>query len=360
MLANAYFCRALICEKNGEFEQAVDDFKAAIDCSDQKHAEAFFRLARVREKQGLERTPDQGPQDPGPLDDFDAAIELVQDVPERASCFRRYCLHRGNFNVVNKRYEDGIDDFTAVMGAGKRPDLTSSDDTIGIDACMARGQARLELAAFKDKNEADLLDKAIHDFTNVIRANSRCSLAFKSRADAYRALRDDTQAKQDYERSIVLKSDGSRAFFKRALDRGGAQPQEAIADLSEAIRRDRNFTDAYYNRGLLWQTMAAELENAVQDFLDVLKREPGHVYARFQLGRVYGMLAETFASRTEQSREYRNKEIEAYSTLIKQGNDLYFVRKARETAYLELGKNRWHSAKKDSRKAKQLKPDLLP
>jgi len=165
-------------------------------------------------------------------------------------------------------------------------------------------------------------------------------------------------AKENYERAIALEPRFPQAFFRRALHRRQSHPLEAIQDLTEAIRLDPKFIEAYYNRGLLRQSFATDLEEAEKDFKKALELDAGHVYARYQLGRVYGMLAQTFAGDAAKYRNYRGEEIKQYTKLIKDGHELYFVLVARAEAYRDIGEK--DEAIQDMKKAQRLKPALLP
>jgi len=60
-------------------------------------------------------------------------------------------------------------------------------------------------------------------------------------------------------------------------------PNDAEKEFGRAIRADRNFYPAYYNRAQL-RAGQGDFSGARQDFLATVKHKPGHAEALFQLG----------------------------------------------------------------------------
>jgi tetratricopeptide (TPR) repeat protein len=117
------------------------------------------------------------------------------------------------------------------------------------------------------------LSKAIEDYTRVLQENPQATDAYLLRGSAQLASGALTAAAADYTRAIELAPDEAKAkaYYSRGVvhDRMN-QAREAIADFTEALRRNPEYVAALFARGQLYQQLG-QPEEAVRDFEQVLK-----------------------------------------------------------------------------------------
>jgi len=87
-------------------------------------------------------------------------------------------------------------------------------------------------------------------------------------------------------------------------------PNDAEKEFGRAIRADRNFYPAYYNRAQL-RAGQGDFFGARQDFLTTVRQKPGHAEALFQLG-----LMEEQHQNEEQAIKYYTKAITINHSLL--------------------------------------------
>jgi tetratricopeptide (TPR) repeat protein len=122
--------------------------------------------------------------------------------------------------------------------------------------------------------------KAIQDFTQAIRLDPGRPELFRARAEASVHAGDYAQAVADYSEVIRLAADAA-AFSDRSLAYlATGECDRAIADATEAIRRDPRFAKAYFNRGSAYGT-EGRYDLAVADFSKAIELDPNepHYYA---------------------------------------------------------------------------------
>jgi len=112
-------------------------------------------------------------------------------------------------------------------------------------------------AAFYQKRADDYLavgeyDRAIADYSEVVRLNPQDAVAFYSRGFAYHYKADRDRAFADYKTALELKPELASqpmlqcVFYKSAK---GESPDKAIEDCSKTINTSANFALAYFIRG---------------------------------------------------------------------------------------------------------------
>lgn len=85
-------------------------------------------------------------------------------------------------------------------------------------------------------------------------------------------------------------NDTARLLLTQAQDKAGAGDLDgAITDLTEAIRLDPDFADAYFQRGLLYVEML-DHDGVIADFSEVIHRDPQNALAYFYRGNAYNEL----------------------------------------------------------------------
>ncbi len=127
------------------------------------------------------------------------------------------------------------------------------------------------------------MDKAIGDWSEVIRLSPTNSEAYRNRGIA-RALKGDTEAAlRDYSQAIRLSPGDARAYNNRgALYRRHGRVDEAFADLNQALNLSPDFASAIYNRGLCYYK-EGKMARAVDDFTKAIRLSPpGEAAKAFQ------------------------------------------------------------------------------
>lgn len=144
---------------------------------------------------------------------------------------------------------------------------------------------------WREKRE---IDNAIVDFTEAIRINPqpRSDTAasgninvYTNRGLAWQAKEELDRALADFDEAIKLDARDVGAWYRRAEVRiQKEQDEQAIADLTVVVGLDPTIADAWYRRGhLLFRRYVSQsewirkedLDRAIEDFGEVIRREPG-------------------------------------------------------------------------------------
>jgi tetratricopeptide (TPR) repeat protein len=117
-------------------------------------------------------------------------------------------------------------------------------------------------------------DKAIADYTEVIRLDPRNVYALYNRGRSYQNKEDYDRAIADYTVVIRLNPQDAFAFYHRGyVYQSKKRYDRAIADYSVVIWLDPQDADAFSNRGHAYQSMK-EYDRAIADFTDALRLDP--------------------------------------------------------------------------------------
>ncbi len=128
----------------------------------------------------------------------------------------------------------------------------------------------------EDKQRAHLA-RAIRDFSEAIRLDSKCAFALKLRGNAWRLMKEFDKALIDYNFAIELDSTESQYY----LERGRAWWQmgefaNAVADYDEAVRLDPE--EGLEARGDAWLILRA-YDRAINDYAAAIRfADPGRGY----------------------------------------------------------------------------------
>ncbi len=117
-------------------------------------------------------------------------------------------------------------------------------------------------------------DRALDEFTSVLRANPNDGRALLSRGILWLETRQYDKAIADFDAAagldpedVVVLYNRSYAWFKNHAG------DKAMADLDEAIRLDPKYAAAFYCRGNLWY-MKEEYDKAVAEFDEAVRIDP--------------------------------------------------------------------------------------
>ncbi|MFC1478962.1 fused MFS/spermidine synthase [Planctomycetota bacterium] len=129
----------------------------------------------------------------------------------------------------------------------------------------------------KDEN-----DKAVDDFTSVIKKDPRNTFAFFNRGKVYFQKKQYTRALKDFSRALEQNPQNLMIVVARGqvlLNQGNYV--EALKDFSKAIKNNRMFAQAYFFRGITF-TLLERYGYAFKDFSRVILLSPrdADAYAR--------------------------------------------------------------------------------
>jgi tetratricopeptide (TPR) repeat protein len=166
-------------------------------------------------------------------------ITLLTVIPAYAQSSQPSATVRAScFVGKNVTVDEQIAGCTAVIAA----ESARTKDRAG--AYLIRG------ADYLTRNE---MDRAIADFSELIRIDSKSSAAFINRGEAYRRKGELDLAIADLDRAIAIKRRSPSAWFNRGItysDKGDYG--SALADYNQAIALNPKFALAYFNRGNNW------------------------------------------------------------------------------------------------------------
>ena len=158
-------------------------------------------------------------------------------------------------------------------------------------------------------------DKAIADFTEAIRLNTKSAEAYCGRGIIYLEKGDLDNAIADISEAIRLDPKFPQGYYNRGnvyVRKDNAE--KAIADFTQAIRLDPRHRDTYVGRGVAYNSKG-EYDNAIADFTEAIRLDPMVAYSYYNRGAVYhrqGKLDKAIADYTEAIR-LNPKYIQAYT-----------------------------------------------
>jgi len=131
---------------------------------------------------------------------------------------------------------------------------------------------------------------ALKDLTKAIELNPGDSQAYLNRGAVHSRLGHEGEAKSDFARAVRL---DQRKDFSQALPEPHfAKPGnnlDSIKDLDLVLSRDPNNAEAYYQRGMVYDSLG-NYQQAIQDLNKSIELNPRNAAAYFMRGLVYGMI----------------------------------------------------------------------
>ena len=251
-----YIIRGYAYGAQGNYHLAIADYTAAIGLNSQ-FAWAYYNRGIAYAKQG-----EYGQA----VADYTAAIGLN---PQLADAY----MLRGLAYGVQGKYDQAVADYTAVIGLN--PQLA--------DAYMLRG------FAYGGQGKYGL---AIEDYTSAIDLGTQDAQAYNCRGRSYAEQGEYDLAIEDYFAAIELDPEFAQAYNHRG--RAYAEQGEydlAIEDYFAAIELDPELTNAYFNRGVAY-FMQREFDWAVADYTVVIGLNSQDASAYITRGVAYVLLGE--------------------------------------------------------------------
>jgi lipoprotein NlpI len=137
-------------------------------------------------------------------------------------------------------------------------------------------------------------DKAIGDNTEVIRSDPNYAAAYCNRGLAYATKGDYDKAISDYTEVIRLDPNYTAAYYNRGIAYGDAtigEYDKAISDYTEVIRLNPNYALAYYNRGF-GCGIKGDYDKAISDYTEAIRLDPDYALAYYNRGITYRRMVE--------------------------------------------------------------------
>ena len=340
MSAEEYNSRGIANAKNGNLNQAIEDFNQAIELGSQLDPPSLVLVDAYSNRGAANAEIGNLNQ---AIEDFSKAIELNPN-------FARAYNNRG---IAYKRKGDYD---KAIKDCNKAIEVTSQLDSLGLaEAYYNRG------LTYADRDE---LDQAIEDFNHAIQRNPNF-------ADTYRTPLD--QAIKDFNQAIQRNPNLDKAYNDRGLAyiRKGDFNQ-AIEDFNHAIQRNPNFDKAYNHRGAAYTRKGdfnqaiedydkaiEDYDKAIKDYDKAIQRNPNFDKAYYNRGRTSYDLGVIFDQRLtvpDDERNYYQEAVDDYDKAIELRSQLdplelagvYYNRSLiwLKWGHLEIREN-WDKAKAD-------------
>jgi tetratricopeptide (TPR) repeat protein len=145
-------------------------------------------------------------------------------------------------------------------------------------------------------------DKAVADYTEVLKHKPTDAIAFYNRGDAFRLKRDYDNAIVDYDRAIALNPRYEDAFVNRgAAHAAKGDADRAINDYTVALLLDGSDVTAYRNRGDAYVDKG-DFDLALQDYDEAITRAPGDAAGYRSRGYLHFYAGEFAKSATDLAR----------------------------------------------------------
>jgi tetratricopeptide (TPR) repeat protein len=126
------------------------------------------------------------------------------------------------------------------------------------------------------------IDSVITDLTEKIRLNPNDAKHYYERGNAYEVKGQNDEGMND-------KSDSSEAVYDAYLGQTVCN-ERAIADYSEAIRLNPNYTDAYLKRALLYKKIGKK-DEAISDYNKLINLDSRYGNGTFNYGFITKVIA---------------------------------------------------------------------
>jgi tetratricopeptide (TPR) repeat protein len=263
-----HFNRGLVYAGNGDFANAVNEYRQAIQLSPH-YTEAYYNRGLAYLSLSVVE-----PHIGDAFDDFDHVIQLDPS-------FTMAYYYRGIFNIYGSNQWNAINDLSHFL------QLNPNNEK----AYNFRGLTYYNLGD---------LDDAIRDFDQAIQLDPDFAIPYNNRGLAYARMDNLDRAITDYDQAILLKPDFGAAYDNRGqayYDKGDLDL--AISDWEQALRikpeaglyLTRGYTnydnsEVYDNLGLIYYDKG-DLDLAISEFDQAIQLRPGFGLAHFNRGVAY-------------------------------------------------------------------------
>jgi len=131
------------------------------------------------------------------------------------------------------------------------------------------------------------VDSALIDMLDALDQDSSKSEYFVTLGDLYLIKNQTRYTRQALEKAIKLEPDSKDAHMKLAeLFLYVEMRQDAINEINEVLKRDKNNPKAYYLKGILYKE-SGDTSLAISSFLTTTEQDPNYLLAFEQLGLIF-------------------------------------------------------------------------
>jgi len=214
-------------------------------------------------------------------------------APDTAGTF----LDRGILLASQGEFAMAIEDFTQALKLNPnlssayimrgRAKFASVAEVLSIGENFEGVGTNLNTSRQLKKEEQQVYEQAIADFTEAIRLDGNNAKTYRERGDAYADKRDYDKAIVDYNQAIRLNPRNSGAYISRGIvyaEKGDLD--KAISDYNQAIRIEPNSSIPYNNRGNTYVSKG-DYDKAIADFSQAIKLDPNYFHAYDGRGKAY-------------------------------------------------------------------------
>ncbi len=139
---------------------------------------------------------------------------------------------------------------------------------------------------FRDKNWNELI-AVCTEIIELEQEPHEKARAYVQRGIAYLQKRDPDQAIADFNEALKRKEDYAEAYRERGVAYSlKGDLDQAIPDFNEAIKRKDNYAEAYYNLGVAY-LQKDDFDQAIANFTEVLRINPSDAEAYYGRGVTY-------------------------------------------------------------------------
>lgn len=246
---DAYKARAVAYEKINNFESAIKDYERSMAINP-KDFDSYYNAARIDfilnnyeqaisysvkaleiEKKSLE-TYDIRINSLIALGKIDEAYEQAEKALDLKKNYQTY-FNKAHVLYLQKKYDQSLNFYKEA----------NSDDKAKTGALIGMAESFYM---------QDLFDKSIENANAALKIDEKCKEAYVIRAKAYKKKIDFANAINDMSKVIVLYPNDpliKDIYFQRGLYYSEFnQHMMAINDFSEVITRDKNYSEAYFQR----------------------------------------------------------------------------------------------------------------
>lgn len=245
------FIRGCIAENSGNWPEAKKAFDGALTF-DRKNSSAFYHRGLARLRTGDKR---------GAVRDFTTTVSL----------------NPGNDRAYYLR---------GLVFAGERKDREAAADfTRAIKINGGFVQAYIQRGRVLERSGK--LQEALNDLSLAIELEPGNAQTYLHRGAVHSKLGREREAKMDFARAVRL---DQKQILSQAPS--AAVPEndlKSLGDMDLTIARDPGNAEAYYRRGMLYDSMGNH-QQALSDFSKSIELDPRNAAAYFMRGLVYGMI----------------------------------------------------------------------
>ena len=302
--ANGEFGKALVCDKNDDYESVILYYTKSLNLNPQltsahyNRGRTYHYLGRYEEaikdfNEVLEARPNDAEayynrgvaflrkgNDSRAMDDFNKAIQLTSDEAKAYYYLSETYIHRASLYYKRDQIDRSIKDYNVAI------ELNSFD----AKAYYGRGVAYYSNGEY-DRSIEDF-DKVIEMDRNLTNVYDYLFKAYFKRGYGYHQQGNLPNAIEDYTKAIELKPGEADTYNNRgdAYFLNG-EYEHAVEDCTKAIELDPGSAMSYNNRGAAY-TKIQDYERAIEDLNKAVELQPEHPEPYNNRGRVWLQLRE--------------------------------------------------------------------